>query len=365
MAKKENSGFTKTIKEGATKTPEKVSAAVKTVVKSATEEQKRISEWTKPQKRSFVLFALLMFLVMVLVAVAVFFFTLRGEERTMVPDVRRMDLADALVKMQERELYPRITLRFTDNPLDRNLVLDQSPPPGSIVKAGRRINLVVSKGAVLDKIEDYTGRNIDDVRLYLQGLSTSTNTLVSIREPPLYIFDNSAPGTILEQNPKPGTEISAPTVLDLVVSKGPEAKEIHMPSLIGLSLREMASKAATTPLVFRYTMRAAHENENPGTVVEQSVEADATLKQMETVQVTIASPAARKGYTAGIFEYTLPEYPYAVPVELDVIAPGGTRSSIYSVKHPGGTFSAPFFVQDGSVLVLMVSGAEVTRKEVK
>jgi len=72
MAKKENSGFTKTIKEGATKTPEKVSAAVKTVVKSATEEQKRISEWTKPQKRSFVLFALLMFLVMVLVAVAVF-----------------------------------------------------------------------------------------------------------------------------------------------------------------------------------------------------------------------------------------------------------------------------------------------------
>jgi len=365
MAKKGIRDFTTTIKEGAAKAPEKVSAAVKTVVETASQEQKRISEWTKPQKRAFVLFALLMFLVMVLVAVAVFFFTLRGEERTMVPDVRRMDLADALVKMQQRELYPRLTLRFTDNPLDRNLVLDQSPPPGSIVKAGRRINLVVSRGAVLDRIEDYTGRNIDDLRLYLQGLSTTTKALVSIREPPLYIFDNSAPGTILEQNPKAGTEISGPTVLDLVVSKGPEAKEISMPSLIGLSLREMASKAATTPLVFKYKMRAVHDKENPGTVVEQSVEADSTLKQMETVQVTIASPAARKGYTAGIFEYTLPEYPYVVPVELDVIAPNGTRNSIYSVKHPGGTFSAPFSVQDGSVLVLMVSGAEVTRKEVK
>jgi len=365
MAKKDIKDFTQTIKESAAKAPEKVSAAVKSVVETASEQQKRISEWTKPQKRTFVLFALLMFLVMVFVAVLVFFFTLKGEERTMVPDVRRMELADALVKMQQRELYSRLTLRFTDNPLDRNLVLDQSPPPGSIVKAGRRINLVVSRGAVLDKVEDYSGRNIDDLRLYLQGLSTTTKGLVSIREPPLYIFDNSAPGTIIDQTPKVGTEISGPTILDLVVSKGPEAKDINMPSLIGLSLREMASKAATTPLVFNYKIRVAHDKENPGTVVEQSVEADKTLKQLDPVQITIASPAARKSYTSGIFEYTLPEYPYVVPVELDVIAPDGTRNSIYSVKHPGGEFSAPFSVQSGSVLVLMVSGAEVTRKEVK
>jgi len=185
MAKKD---ITQTIKEAASKAPEKVTAAVKSAVDIASEQHKRISEWTKPQKRTFVLFAILMFVVMIIFAVFVFFLTLKGEERTMVPDVRRMDLADALVKMQQRELYPRLTLRFTDNPLDRNLVLDQSPPPGSIVKAGRRINLVVSRGAVLDKIEDYSGRNIDDLRLYLQGLSTTTKGLVSIREPPLYTY---------------------------------------------------------------------------------------------------------------------------------------------------------------------------------
>jgi len=218
----------------------------------------------------------------------------------MVPDVRHMDLADALIKLQERELYPRLTLRFTDNPLDRNTVLDQSPPPGSIVKAGRRINLVVSRGAVLDRVEDYTGRNLDDLRLYLQGLSTTTKNLISIREPPLYVFDNSAPGTILEQNPKPGTEIVGPIVLDFVVSKGPEAKDVVMPSLIGLSLREMASKAATTSLVFRYKMRAAHGQEMPGTVIEQSVPAASNLKQFETVQITIATPEAKK---AMLLEY--------------------------------------------------------------
>lgn len=353
------------IRDGSTAAPEKKLETIKAAADTANRDLKGISGWTKPQKRSFVLFSLLMFVVLVIVAVFVFFLTLKGEERTMVPDVRRMDLADALVKMQQRELYPRLTLRFTDNPLDRNLVLDQSPQAGSIVKAGRRINLVVSRGAVLDKVEDYSGRNVDDVRLYLQGLSTTTKDLISIREPPLYIFDNSAPGTILDQTPKAGTEISGPTVLDLVISKGPEAKDIVMPSLIGLSIREMASKAATTSLVFRYKLRAARDKESPGTVVEQSVGADTTLKQLDQVQITIAAPAAHKGTASGIFEYTLPEYPYVVPVELDVIAPDGTRKSIYSVKHPGGVFNAPFSVQSGSVLVLMVSGAEVTRKEVK
>ncbi len=365
MAMKDFKDITETLKKTASKAPEKVSAAVKNAVETANEQRQRISEWTKPQKRTFVLFGILMFLVLVFVAVFVFFLTLKGAERTMVPDVRHMDLADALVTMQQRELYPRLTLRFTDNPLDRNLVLDQSPPPGSIVKAGRRINLVVSRGAVLDKIENYSGRNVDDLRLYLQGLQATSKGLVSIREPPLYIFDNSAPGTILDQNPKAGTEISGPTVLDLVVSKGPEAKDISMPSLIGLSMKEMASKAAQVPLVFSYKMRAARDKETPGTVVEQSIAADTTLKQLDHVQITIATPSAKKGSSSGIFEYTLPEYPYIVPVELDVIAPNGARTSVYSVKHPGGAFSAPFSVQRGSVLVLMVSGAEVTRKEVK
>lgn len=365
MAGKDLKDIGKTLKSAAADAPEKIGTAVKKTAELAKEQKQRISEWTRPQKRNFILFALLMFLVMTLAAVLVFFLALKGEERTMVPDVRRMELSDALVKLQQRELYPRLTLRFTDNPSDRNLVLEQNPLPGSIVKAGRRINLVVSKGAVLDKIENYAGRTIEDLRLYLQSQTTRNKDLISIREPPLYVFDNSPPGTIIDQSPKPGTEISGPTVLDLVVSKGPEAKEIAMPKLVGLTMKEFAAKAASVPFVFDIAMRAAHQSETPGTVVEQSIEADTPKAQNTRVRVTIAAPASRKGYTSGVFEYKLPEYPYAVPVVLDAIYPDGTRSTVYSIRHPGGAYSAPFSVQSGTVLVLMVSGSEVTRKEVR
>ena len=111
----------------------------------------------------------------------------------MVPDLRGMELADALVRMQERELYPRLSLRFTNNPQDKNTILEQDPLPGVIVKAGRRIKLTVSRGAVLDEIDNYIGKNIDAVKLELLSLFSSTQALVSIREPPVYRFDDAEP----------------------------------------------------------------------------------------------------------------------------------------------------------------------------
>ncbi len=74
---------------------------------------------------------------MVVAGLSAFLLSLRGAEQTLVPDVRGMELAQALVMMQEKELYPRVSLRFTDNPLDRGKIVDQSPSAGAIVKAGR------------------------------------------------------------------------------------------------------------------------------------------------------------------------------------------------------------------------------------
>jgi len=187
----------------------------------------------REQRRLFGLYALGLCLVFLLAALIAFFAILKGPEKVMVPDLRGMELADALVRMQERELYPRLSLRFTNNPQDKNTILEQDPLPGVIVKAGRRIKLTVSRGAVLDEIDNYIGKNIDAVKLELLSLFSSTQALVSIREPPVYRFDDAEPGTILEQSPPAGEQISGPTVLELVVSKGPESAKKKSTGLPG------------------------------------------------------------------------------------------------------------------------------------
>jgi beta-lactam-binding protein with PASTA domain len=295
----------------------------------------------------------------------VFFIVLRGPERVMVPDVRNMQLTDALVKLQERELYPRVSLRFTDNPQDRDTILEQSPEAGSIVKAGRRIKLTISKGAVLDKVDTYVGQDLESVKLKLQSLFSSTSALVTIRDPVMYRFDDAAPGTILEQQPLPGERISGPTVLEFVVSKGPETLKAKVPSFMGMSSSDAVAAAEKAPFTVDFAMRKPKSSEAPGTVVDQNPKPDTDAKVADRIKVTLAVPAESPDLESGIYVYDLPAYPYPVPVKLEAIKPSGQRSLIVSLKHPGGHFSAPFSLPTGSTFVLSVLDREIARTEAK
>lgn len=323
------------------------------------------SSWTREQKKTFGLFAALLCVVLTAVVLIAFSIVLRGPEKVMVPDVRNMDLADALVKLQERELYPRLTLRFTDNPQDKNTILEQSPEPGSIVKAGRRIKLTVSKGAVLDKIENYVGKDLEAVKLQLQTLFSASKALVTVREPPLYRFDDSAAGTILEQKPLPGEQISGPTVLELVVSKGPESLKDKVPDFSGQSISEAIATLENSPFTVDFSMRAAKTGEPQGKVVEQQPKAGTEAKVSDRIKVVVSSPASTTGSVNGVYVYSLPQYPYPVLVKLEAIKPSGQRVLLASLKHPGGNFSVPFSLPSGSTFVLSVLDRELARTEVK
>jgi beta-lactam-binding protein with PASTA domain len=327
------------------------------------------SNWTAAQKRTFVWFTVLLLVVFVVVALVVFFAVLQGPEKVMVPDVQNMDLADALGLLQQKELYPRLTLRFTNNPQDKNMILEQSPEPGTIVKAGRRIKLTVSKGAVLTKIENYVGQDLEYVKLHLQSLFTTSTALVTVREPAMYMTSDKPAGTILEQNPPAGTEISGPTVIDFVVSKGPESQAAEVPNFVGLNMNDAVNLAQTCPITIDFALRKAKGNEQTGVVVEQSLEAGKQAKLTDRMKVTLtAVPNTESGQSAqvnGLFVYKLPEYPYPVPVKVEALDQNGARTTIASLKHPGGNFSLPFSLPQGSTIVLSVLDREVSRTEVK
>ncbi|HOT63646.1 MAG TPA: PASTA domain-containing protein, partial [Treponemataceae bacterium] len=189
--------------------------------------------------------------------VVVFLMSLKGTEQVMVPDVVGKDLSIAMLEMQAKELFPKIQLRYSENPNDRGVILEQGPVAGSIVKAGRRINLVVSRGVIVDRVENFVGQNLDDVKIHLQTLFTSTSKpLISIKDPPKYRFASDPAGTILEQNPPPDTAVSGPMEVELVVSRGPENQKVQVPALSGLSIPEALSLMGRGQTVFDFTSRA-------------------------------------------------------------------------------------------------------------
>ena len=294
-----------------------------------------------------------------------FFSVLQGAEKVMVPEVEGKGLAEALIEMQAKELYPRIQLRYSDRQEEQGRILEQDPKAGAIVKAGKRVSLVVSRGVIVDHVGNFIGRNIDDVRVELQTLFTSGGTpLLSVSEPVLYRASSEPVGTILEQDPAPETAIVNPVQISFVVSRGTASAEVTVPDMQGMSIAELVQLMGQSGLIFNFTARLQREGETAGTVVEQSPQGGASAREFNVVDVAIALPRkAPSGLVYGIFREELPEYPYPFQVTIDVISPAGERREYLSMTHPGGLISVPYLLPEGSTISLNVLNREVGRYE--
>lgn len=308
--------------------------------------------------KTILITSLVMLLVVIAGAVLVFFLSLQPEDQVMVPNIVGKDLNSAIIALQEKELNIRLQLRYSNNPADEGTVLEQKPGPGSIIKAGRKVEVVVSNGTVMTQVGNYIGKNVHEVKQDLQVLFTSgTKHPVVLHEPYSYKFDNAPSGTILSQDPPAGTDIIGRTVLTFVVSKGPENEMVAMPSLTGATLNKLYEAMSNTKLLFNFTQIVSDKVEN-ATVVQQSNAEGESLKAYSRVDVSIEAPKDTK-LLFGIYAIDLPAYPYAVDVIVDVINPNGERTQLLHCKHPGGSFTFPYGLSKGSIVVLTVLGKEV------
>ena len=333
-----------------------------------------IEEYLTGNLRLFLSMAAALLVFVGIIAVSVFFINVRGAEQTMVPDVKGRDLTSALLELQVKELYPRIFLRFSQSSADKGLVLEQNPQPGTIVKAGRRIQLTVSQGVMINTIENYLGRNVDEVRMDIQTafLANSVSQaggpvvqLVSLKEPLMYEFSTEPAGTVLQQKPEPGTNISGPTTLELVVSRGAENTLTMIPNLLGLGLDEALEQIGRAGIDFAFSLRFHRDGEKSGAVVFQEPAGDMLVPSSTRVIITMTFPdKLSENEVFGLFEYDMAKNPYPLLVRLESILPSGEVKRLLSVQYPGGALSVPYRQPVGSVLVLYMLNREIHRETI-
>ena len=314
---------------------------------------------------AFLAICLCAFALMCFAAFAVFFMNVKGPEKVLVPNVIGKNLEDALLEMQVKELYPKISLRYSDTPGDEGTILDQSPDAGAIVKGYSRVSLVVSRGVIVDKVDEYTGLNIEDVRMKLQTLfAGQTKPLIVLAEPE-YKPDASDAGTILEQDPPAGTKISEPVTVQLVVSRGPNFENTRAPYLIGQSVNDLLQIITRSKLVFDITAHTPSDDEKPGTVVDQQAFDSEFVPNYTRVTVEMALPSGEYNDNMyGIYQEKVPDYPYPVPMKIEAYPPEGNSYTLLSFNHPGGNVTVPYSVPKGTTLELSVVNKVVSKKTV-
>jgi len=305
------------------------------------------------------------FLVMVFFFTVFFFLAVRGAEKTVIPNIVEKDLVEALVMLQERELYPRVQVKYTGDPSDKGMVISQDPEPGLYVKAGRRVILTVSKGAIVDNVEDYIGKSLSEVQGRLASLFSTFKPLLIIREPVTYVYDDAEAGTVLSQTPAPGTPLGEPEDLILIVSRGSLDKPVRIPDWKDYSADNAMRSLARIPLPFVF----AEDNVTPvGTVARitsQSPPPESEVGLDRTITLRYSRPESwPEGFSYGLFDYTLPEYPVPVLLEVIIREPETEDRKLFSMPHSGGRISFPYVVPQGTGIVVIVNGKELAREDI-
>ena len=308
--------------------------------------------------KTIVITSLVMLIVFVAVSTLVFFISLKSAEQVMVPNVVGKDLPEALLDLQARELYPRIQLRYSQKADEKGLILEQDPSPGAIVKGGKRIELVVSQGTVIDTVQNYIGENIEDVQNRIRELFTSgSRQYLQIKQPYLTKYSAEPAGTILEQEPAAGTPIANNMELTFVVSKGTQAETTQVPDMAGADLKKIYQVMQRAAVTFAFT--AGSTTGTDITVQQQSAAAQSGVPVFSPVTLTVSLPESANGMVSGILKTTLAEFPYPFTVSLYAAYPNGDKDLLTSFRHPGGACSVPYTVPEGTRLSLEVLNKEV------
>jgi beta-lactam-binding protein with PASTA domain len=320
----------------------------------------RSADPDKKQFRILVLLFLGIMGLMVLAGMTAFLLSIRGAEKTVVPDLEGKSLESALLDLQEKQLNSRIQLHYSSSPGDKGTILGQEPSPGALVRASSNVVLKVSRGAIIDRVEDYIGWKLSDLEIHLQTLFTTHGPLLRIKRPVMKVFDESEPGTILEQKPEPGTEISGLTDLELVVSRGPKEETFTVAEYQGMDYRTALDRLIALNQPFVFSSRPSEGDENSGVVVAQDPSPGSAISPSEPVELVMTEVEdIPEGHIFGILDRTLPDYPIAVDLTLEALTLDGDREEVMSMKHPGGRIGIPYVEEENTMLVVSIFGREI------
>ena len=324
-----------------------------------------------PEKRYFktiVLVSIGIIILMIAAGLTAFVITIQSDELTMVPNLEGVELENAIISLEERALFASIQLRYTNDPGEKGMVISQDPVPGTSVKANSRVLLKVSKGSPIENLDDFTGWDLDDLEAHLRSMVNIYGPLLSIKRPVVSVYDDAPTGTILEQKPEPGTQLSELTELELVVSRGPFGQTVTVLDYVGLTYPEVIESVVKTNIPFIFTSREMKRGEEPGAVVSQSPPVDEVVPRGTIMQFEIAEPEELEdNMVFGILERTLPEYEVPVRLIVEAVSPLGVVKNLFSMRHPGGLVTVPYLEpEDTQIRIIIGDQSPITytvRKE--
>lgn len=195
-----------------------------------------------------------------------------------VPDVKGKTLVEAEAILKDNNLDFTLKEEF-DAKVPTGTVIKQSPGAGSHVKAGRKIQLTVSKGAEPGVVPDLKGKNLAEATEMLHAAKLAVGKVT------VQYKEGAAQGAVLSQDIEAGKKVAAGTKLDLVVniSKGQSV----VPDLKGLTLSDARERLSSMGLMVG-SVTTKEDSAPKGTVIGAEPEFGKVLSEGSVVTLIVS-----------------------------------------------------------------------------
>jgi eukaryotic-like serine/threonine-protein kinase len=210
-----------------TKHAEPVKAAKKT--KPAKGKKDKSKKKNKKRKWPVLIISLFFLIIILGVAAITVLPELLGPKEIKVPDVAGKEPTEAVSIIVSEGFAVGETKEQTSDTVPEGEVIKTNPKAGRMANEGSSIDLYVSTGREKVEVEDFKGKDYEEVASSLeeQGFTVKKEEEPSTEE---------EEGAVIEQDPSPGDEvIASETTITLTVSTGPSSFEL-------LDLRDMSQK---------------------------------------------------------------------------------------------------------------------------
>ncbi|CAN5750014.1 Stk1 family PASTA domain-containing Ser/Thr kinase [soil metagenome] len=198
-----------------------------------------------------------------------------------VPDLGGTTVPAARDALAGQGMSAELEARRYDLSAPAGTVLDQDPDPGSPLRRGGVVAVVVSRGPAQVSVPDVVGGTR---RQAVELLSAAPYAFdVAVRE---RFSDTVATGRVIAAAPEASTTVDAGRRLTLTVSKGIE--QVAVPKVRGLPRAEAVTALRRAKLRAAATEAYSDRTPEAGTVVRQDVRAGRTVDKGTPVAITVS-----------------------------------------------------------------------------
>jgi eukaryotic-like serine/threonine-protein kinase len=198
------------------------------------------------------------------------------------PDVRYLTLDAAKARLEALGLEVQTSRQRSHPTVPAGCVLDQTPAPGSPLRRGRGLKVVLSTGPAEGGVPSLAGLSRRQAELTLQRESFRLGRVVQVHE------DDRTDEVVLAQNPPAGRNLEKGRQVDLVVAVPAPPVTLRMPDLRGLPLYRAEQEILRAGCVMAPVKYDREDNRPADTILEQKPDPGRRIPKGERIELVAA-----------------------------------------------------------------------------